>query len=514
MMTMKKSTRTMMNMMMRIKLMILPAMLIIFILPVCAFGGSILTDSADKDWMNLVRLYTSADEVNFEGSKWDNLVGSYSGKKPVNALAEWWSNFGDETLTQLIEMSFRNNKDIAVSRARVLEARAQVGVTMAGMSPKADGGALWTNSRASEHTSAAGSNNLYRIGMDASWELDFFGKKADELKADKSALEGQEAALQSAWVSLSAEVATNYINLRTLQERLKIAEKNIEVQKDIYELVKSQHSAGLRDELSVQQAGYALERTKSALPSLLQSISETMNALAILTGEIPGSLNEMLSAKNHDATVPQVDMSKLIGIPAESLRQRPDIRAAEQTWLAQISRRKSAEKSYYPVISLAGSIGLESFSTGNFFEGGSHAFSIGPRITWPIFNSGAIRKNIRIQTAREEQYFAAFEKSILNAVSEVRNALTANAQEAERNITLKRGLSSAQSALDIARDKYIQGLSPFNNVLTAMQAVYSLEDDCTASDGQKMLNLIALFKALGGGWEPFNNQQDSALPPK
>ncbi len=136
---------------------------------------------------------------------------------------------------------------------------------------------------------------------------------------------------------------------------------------------------------------------------------------------------------------------------------------------------------------------------------------MGPRITWPIFNSGAIRKNIRIQTAREEQYFAAYEKTILQAVSEVRNALTANAQEAERNTILKRGLSSAQSALDIAKDKYFQGLVTFNDVLTAMQAVYSLEDDCATSDGRKMMNLIALFKALGGGWESFTTQKASAL---
>ena len=173
-----------------------------------------------------------------------------------------------------------------------------------------------------------------------------------------------------------------------------------------------------------------------------------------------------------------------------------------------------SRKGYYPTITLAGSIGLESLSTGNLFEAGSQLFSMGPRITWPIFNSGAIRKNIRIQSALEEQYFSAFEKTILNAVSEVRNALTANAQEAQRNITLKRGLSSAQSALDIARDKYIQGLAPFSDVLSAMQAIYSLEDDCTSSDGRKILNLIALFKALGGGWEPFTNQKDSALQPE
>lgn len=495
--------------MMKIKRLILSALMIAFIFPVCASG-----DETNRDWLDLVRRYTSADEVSFESSKWDTLVSVYSGHKPMNSLAEWWSNFGDDILTQLIEMSFRNNKDMAVSRARVLEARAQLGVTMSGMSPKADGVASWRNSRASDNADALGSSNLYHIGMNASWELDFFGKKAEDVKADKRALEGQEALLQSAWVSLSAEVATNYVTLRTLQERLKIAERNIEVQKDVYELVKSQYNAGLRDELSVQQAGYTLERTRSAVPSIMQSISETMNALAILTGEIPGSLNEMLSDKNHTVSIPQADISKLVGIPAESLRQRPDIKAAEQTWLAQISRRKSAEKSYYPVISLTGSIGLESLSTGNLFEAGSQLYSIVPRITWPIFNSGTIRKNIRIQTAREEQYLAAFEASILKAVSEVRNALTANVQEAERNITLKRGLSSAQSALDIAKDKYIQGLIPFNDVLSAMQAVYSLEDDCTSSDGRRMMNLIALFKALGGGWEPFTQVNDSALPPK
>ncbi len=479
-----------------------------------SFGGVRSSDVVNTDWLDLVRRYTSADEVSFEGTKWDNLVSNYSGTKPVNPLSEWWNNFGEERLTQLVEMAFMNNKDMATARARVLEARAQVGVTMAGMSPKADGAAAVTHSRASEHTSGAGSSTLYRIGMDASWELDFFGKKAEDLRADKTALAGQEAALQSAWVSLSAEVATNYINLRTLQERLRIAEKNIAVQKDIYELVKSQYSAGLRDELSVQQAGYTLERTRSGVPSIVQTISETMNALAILTGEVPGSLNEFLSVGNNEVSLPQVDMTSLIGIPAESLRQRPDIRAAEMTWLAQTSRKKSAEKSYYPVISLLGSIGLESLSTGNLLEGGSHAFSIGPRITWPIFNSGTIRKNIRIQSAREEQYFAAYEASILRAVGEVRNALTANAQEAERNILLKRGLEAARSALDIARDKYIQGLIPFSEVLTAMQSVYSLEDDCTTSDGRKMMNLIALFKALGGGWEPFTRQQDSARPAK
>ena len=507
--TMKTNTT-----MKKIKRLILSMMLIAIASPICAFGAERSSDITNREWLELVRQYTSADEVSFEGSKWDNLVGEYSGHKPVNALAEWWSNFGDERLTQLIEMSFRNNRDMAASRAKILEARAQVGVTLAGMSPKADGGATWTNSRASDHTTRAGSNNLYHIGIDASWELDLFGRKADELKANKRALEGQEATLQNAWVSLSAEVATNYINLRTLQERLKIAERNIEIQQDIYSLVKSQHSAGLRDELSVQQAEYTLERTRSAVPSIQQSISETMNALAILTGEIPGSLNEMLSVRGNDVSIPQADMSKLVGIPAETLRQRPDIRVAEQTWLAQVSRRKSAEKGYYPTITLAGSIGLESLSTGNWFEAASQMFSMGPRITWPIFNSGAIRKNIRIQSAREEQYFASYEASILKAVSEVRNALTANAQEAERNTVLKRGLSSAQSALEIARDKYIQGLIPFSEVLTAMQAVYSLEDDCTSSDGRKMVNLITLFKALGGGWEPFTQQEDIAFPPK
>ena len=456
--------------------------------------------SAD-DWLELVQKYTSADKINFTPSKWDALINESSGRKDKNmsVLAQWWDTFNDDILTELISRAFANNKDIQSSRAKVEEARAQLGVTMSDLSPQVDGTGTWTHSEPSKNIMSAGSSNAYHIGFDASWELDLWGKKHDKVKASKADYEAQYASLHSAWVSLSAEVAQNYITLRTLQEQIKIAENNINVQQDILNLTQSQFDAGLKDELAVKQSKYTLESTKSRLPSLRQQIEERMNSLAILTGEVPGSLSGLL---NRNASFPEVDVNRLNGIPAETIRQRPDIIAAEQNLLAQRSRKKAAQKDYYPTIALTGSIGLDSLHSSTLFEGHSIGSTFLPRISWPIFHGSQIRKNIKVQSAREEQLLAAYEKTVLNAVSEVRNALTSNVQEEIRYQSLESALNSAREALEVARDKYEQGLSDFNNVLSAMQTMYSLENDLASSSGQRMINLITLFKALGGGWQP------------
>ncbi|MBQ6772771.1 MAG: TolC family protein [Synergistaceae bacterium] len=453
------------------------------------------------DWLELVQKYTSADKINFAPSKWDKLINESSGRKDknINILAQWWETFNDPTLTELIGRAFANNKDIQTSRAKVQEARAQLGLSMADASPRVDGSGTWTHSEPSKNIPNAGSSNNYHLGFDASWELDLWGKKQDNINASKAAYEAEYASLHNAWVSLSAEVAGNYINLRTFQERIKIAENNINLQQDMLNLTQSQFDAGLKDELAVKQSRYTLERTKSTLPALRQQIEEIMNALAILTGEVPGSINELL---NNNNSFPEVDVNRLNGIPAETIRQRPDIIAAERNLAAQRSRKKAAQKDYYPTITLTGSIGLDSLHSSTIFEGHSIGSTFLPRLSWPIFNGGQIRKNIKVQTAREEQMLAAYEKTVLSAVSEVRNALTSNVQEEIRNQSLQSALNSAHDALNTARDKYEQGLTDFNSVLNAMESVNSIENDLASSNGQRMLNLITLFKALGGGWQP------------
>lgn len=446
-------------------------------------------ETAGADWLSLVRSYP---------------LSSISADKPadlaVGTLAEWWNIFGDELLTDLIRLSFQNNRDLQGARARVLQARAQLGVSKAALLPWLDGRADWTNADASKNGAAVGgSSNTYGLGIDASWEIDLFGQKREEVRAGKAALESEYASLHDVWVTLSSEVALHYVSLRTLQERLKVAQDNLRIQTDTYEMLQSLHDVGLRDALDVQQALYTLESTKASIPSIEQSIEETLNQIAILTGDVPGSLNEVLAERR---ALPALNMADFIGIPAEALRQRPDIRAAERLLASQVAKRKVAEKDRLPKLSLIGSIGLESLSSGSLFSSNSYGFSIGPQITLPIFHGGAIRKNIQVQSAKEEEYLANYEQTVLNAAAEVRDALTANAKEARRNESLCSAVTAAKSALQIAEDQYRQGLTDFNNVLDALQALASLEDDYAVSQGQKMTNAITLFKALGGGWEP------------
>ena len=475
-------------------------MILIFISTVA--HASELTDTANKDWLELVRKYTSEDlTINFEEAendyKWEKLING--SKRSGSFLSEWWQAIGDDVLTELINDAFLNNRDFMAARAKVLEARAQLGISRADLNPKFNFSSIYENGRNSDvEDEDIKSFNKYLIGFDSSWEIDLFGKKQNLLKAAKENLEAENSNLDDVWVSLSAETALNYFELRILQKRLEIAKNNLNTQSEFLEILKSQHKSGLIDEYAVQKAYSELEITRSNIPEISQAINERMNVLAILTGEIPGSLNSKLS-KVKD--FPNLNIEKLIGIPAETLRQRPDIRAAEKNLEAQIQKRKAAEKSYYPVIELTGSIGLESFSTGHLFSSGSYTYSITPAIKWPIFSTGEIRKNILVQTAVEKQLLSEFESVILKAIGEVHDALNANAQEILRSESLESALKLAISNLEINKDKYIQGLINFSEVLKCRQEVYSIENGFISSEGKKFINLIALFKSLGGGWK-------------
>lgn len=455
-----------------------------------SFGGKCLAaQNYSQEWEQLLNEYSRSDKPKTEAAEQRKI------------LSEWWAEFGDTTLNDLIDMAFRSNKNLEISRSKVVQAREQLGITRSSFNPQANGAANYTHGRRSVGQDGSGNSyNDYYLAADASWELDLFGRKRHDLEASKAELDAQYATLHDAWVSLSAEVAVNYMNLRSMQKRIEIAHNNIALQEEMLAILKSKFASGLSDGLAVQQEKYNLERTRSSVPPMEQSLNSIMNTLALLTGQAPGSLNEILlkgETKPHE-----VDVSLLVGIPAETLRQRPDIRAAEMRLAAQTARKKGAKKAMYPVISLGGSIGLDNPSTGHLFETLSSFFSIGPRITWPIFDGGKIRRNIRVQTEIEKQLMLELEQDILQAASEVQNAVDSCAKEMVRGKTLSDGLKAARGAMDIARDKYLQGLSGFSDVLSAQQAVYSLEDDCAASEAQSMINVISLFKALGGGWKP------------
>jgi multidrug efflux system outer membrane protein len=415
-------------------------------------------------------------------------------------LADWWQVFSDDKMTKLILTALEKNRDLAAARSKVTEARAALGISKSTLLPWLDSNNSWARVKTSENAGGTGTtNNLFHMSIDATWEIDLFGGTRQKVKAGRANLEAQHAALHAAWVTLSSEVALNYISLRTLQQRLIIAEKNLALQEDLIDILQSRYDAGLTDELALSQARYTAELTRAAIPAISTGIEKLKNLLAILTGELPGSLDLMLS---EPADLPEAEAVLPIGIPANALRQRPDIRAAERSLMAQLARKKSAETDYYPKFFLLGSIGLESISTGSLFSSASGIFNLMPRITWPIFHSKQIRSNIRVQTARQEQLLAMYEQTVLKAVAEVRNAVTEDALERERKAYLEKGIESAQSALDIATDKYHSGLVDFYNVISAQAALLKLEDEYCVCEGQILSSVIKTFKALGGGWAP------------
>ena len=420
-------------------------------------------------------------------------------------LSSWWNLFGDETLTKLITKALDANRNLAASRARVTEARASLGVSRANLLPWLDTSNYWNNGRTPAAAGGSGSDgNLYRLGLDASWEIDIFGGTRATVKAKKANLEAQYAALYSTWTSLASEVAINYISLRTLQERLDIAKYNLGLQMNSVEIQQSKVDSGLSDSLALKQAQYTMEQTRAAIPTIEASIEETKNALAVLTGEVPGALEETLAAKGP---IPAFAERALVGIPANAIRQRPDIRQAERLLMAQLMRKKAAQKDLWPKFYLTGSIGTEGTNWGSLFEGPAKLYSFMPRISWPIFHAGAIRNNIKVQDATAQQLLNSYEQTVLTATGEVRNAISAYLQEYEKSASLKRGVEAALAALDIANDKYANGIVDFTTVIAAQSSLTSLSESYAISRGKISTTAVQLFKALGGGWLPMDEAE-------
>lgn len=425
-------------------------------------------------------------------------------------LARWWETLGDPLVTDLINKTLTVNPDLKQALARVRQSRASRAKTAADRFPSLDvGGAVTTNrvSRDSSNTESGVEREWYEAGFDAGWEIDVFGGVRRSVEAADADLQAVQADLDSVRVSLAAEVARNYIEARTYQYRLDVARANIKAQEETVELIASRFEAGLSNELDIQQARYNLEDTRSQLPTLRSGLAAAKNRLAVLAGEAPGSLHEKLGARQP---IPVPPLTVAVGVPANALRRRPDIRSAERQLAAQSARIGVATADLYPKFQLMGTIGLESIHSGDFFDKASRFWTLGPSVSWRIFDAGAIRRNIEVQNAIQEQYLAAYEGAVLGALEEVENALTTYAEEQVRRSHLKQAVAAAQRAVDLAQDRYAAGLVDFSNVLDAQRSLLSFQDALAQSEGTVTTNLITLYKTLGGGWQQDNNAaQDS-----
>lgn len=412
-------------------------------------------------------------------------------------MARWWTMFDDPTLSTLVERALAANLELREARARVREARARRGVAAAGLFPVADTSTSFRHNRSSEETADGRSRESVDTGVDASWEVDVFGGTRRAIEAAEAELEAAQEDLRDVLVTLIAEVALNYVDLRAYQARFAVAESNLQVQAETYEMTRWRREAGLTTQLDVEQARSNLEDTRARIPGLRAGMERASNRLAILLGEPPGAIHAELQARRP---IPIAPLEVVVGLPVDTLRQRPDVRRAERELAAQTARVGVAAAELYPKLSLPGSIGLEALSVSRLFSAGSRTYAIGPTVTWRVFDAGAIRRNIEVQSALQEQALIRYEAAILNALEEVENALAAYAEEHFRRRSLAEAVDAAQRAADLARDQYVSGLVDFQVVLDAERTLLSLQDQLAASDAEIAANLIRLYKAAGGGW--------------
>ena len=409
--------------------------------------------------------------------------------------------------SSLEQRAVQGNLDLKKAMARVREARALRGISQADLFPTLDAAASGTKYRSSENSGTGDESKLYMAGFDAGWELDVFGGVRRSVEAAEADLEATQEDLYDVLVSLLAEVALNYVEMRTYQARLAVTEANIKTQEETYELNRSRHQAGIINELPVQESLRILESSRSQVPALETGLEAAKNRLAVLLGEQPGKLHQELAEKKP---IPVLPVAVVIGIPGETLRHRPDIRRAERNLAAQTARIGVATADLYPKFRLMGTIGLESISSGDFLDSSSRAWSIGPGVSWSIFHGGAIRQNIKVQSALQEQALIQYEAVVLRALEEVENVLVAYAKEQRRRESLAAAAAAAKRADQLARDQYQAGLVDFNNVLDGQRALLLIQDQRAQSDGAVISNLVRLYKALGGGWNYMGPAMDKS----
>ena len=460
----------------------LPVGLAIVILTGCASVGPNYVPpkaSLSTDWHTQLQGGLTAQEMN------------------PQTLAAWWTTLDDPALSRLIERAVSGNLDVKKAGARIREARARRGIAKADRFPTLDATGSVVRTRSSEETGSGKTGSLYAAGIDAGWELDIFGGVRRSVEATEADLGATQEGLRDTLVSLLAEVALNYIEVRTYQARLTVAEASLAAQSESYQLTLWRFEAGLSDELAVEQARYNLENTRSQIPTLRTGSEQAMNRIAVLLGEQPGIVHKELKQYKP---VPITPLEVTVGVPADVMRRRPDVRKAERELAAQTARIGVATADLYPKFKLSGSIGLEAFSFGNLLSWGSRTLSGSSGISWRIFDAGAIRQNIEVQSALQEQYLIAYEAAVLGVLEEVENALVAYAEEQNRRQSLTETTRAAQRAVEIAQYKYQTGLADFSNVLEAQRSLLSFQDQLAQSEGTITSNLVRLYKALGGGW--------------
>jgi multidrug efflux system outer membrane protein len=433
-------------------------------------------------------------------------------EKPTE-LGLWWTSFNDPELDTLVDRAVKRNLTLAMATERIVEARANTRVAVAGLFPAVNGTGGYTRSKVSGD-SINGSNfgssstssgaihtkpeDLFEAGFDATWELDVFGGIRRQVEAANANTQAAIEDRRNTVVTLLGEVANDYITLRGAQKQLAITNQNLKSQQDTLKLTQTRFKAGLTSDLDVANAEAEVASTAADIPAFETTIRTSIFSLGILLAEDPESLSQELA---EDAPIPIAVPNVPVGLPSELLRRRPDVRQAERQFAAATANIGVATADLFPQFSLTGETGLQSLQLKKLLRGSSWFYSLGPSIDWDLFDAGRVRANIDVQNSLQRQALENYQQAVLQALSDVDSALVTYAQEQNRRIALSQDVQANQRAVDLSVQLYTRGLLDFLSVLDAERSLFAAQSSLVQSDQNVSSDLVALYKALGGGWQ-------------
>jgi NodT family efflux transporter outer membrane factor (OMF) lipoprotein len=429
--------------------------------------------------------------------------------------AAWWKVLGDPLLNELQEQLAKSNLDLRTADFRLAQARAQLGITEASEGPRVNANTSYGRARASQRSITARvarsyePYDLFQYGLDLSWEIDLWGRVARMVEAGEAQVAAVEEARRDLQVISSAELARSYVALRGVQRKIAIVRQNLEIAQQNLRLTRDRAAGGLTTDLDVANASSQVASVEAQLPVLEEQQSRLANAIALLLGEQPGA---RLAALAVPRAAPVVPPRVPVGVPGDLTRRRPDIRQAEANLHAATAGIGVAKADFYPRITLSGFGAIQGLNVSNLREGAALAYSIGPSIQLPIFEGGRLRRTLELREAQQQEAAMQWQRAVLVALHEVDNALTAYGTEQRRRDRSAQAVASARQALGIARLRYEQGVADFLQVLTAQRALLAAEQDMADATTNVSLNLVQLYRALGGGWDPATASAPAPAP--
>jgi NodT family efflux transporter outer membrane factor (OMF) lipoprotein len=436
---------------------------------------------------------------------------------PQDAV-EWWGVLNDPVLDQLVAAAQKDNNNIRIAGLRVLESRAALGIALGNRYPQAQvvaGDATALGLSESNANTAGGADlnyTQYNLGVSASWELDFWGRFRRGVESADANLLASIASYDDALVLLTAQIADIYVVIRTTEEQLRIARENLTLQQRSYDIVEVLYRHGASNELDVQQAQTLLLSTRATIPSLEITLRQSHHALATLLGLPPADLSQALGG---EGLIPEVPRQIMVGVPADMLRQRPDVRQAELRAMAQNAQVGVAKAGLYPSFSINGSLGLAAAGNtdttrtmesgiGELFRSDSVTYAIGPSFVWPFLNYGRIENNIRVQDARLQQALVQYRETVIQAAREVEDAMAAFVGSQQQDAIMIDTVQSAKRSTELSMIRYQEGFADYQRVLDAQQALFGQQQRYVQNQGFAIRSLISVYKALGGGWQSDN----------